>query len=185
MATLRLWHDSQMNHRLVTLARESIKRHLAGEPAAQTIAEDPDPLPWGVFVSLHEPGPAGAEGPLRGCIGSLDLDATCLEREIERVAVSSATADPRFRPLRPDEVDSLEVTVYLINPPESVEGPEDLDPQEFGVIVTDGRGRRGLLLPAIAGIDTPERQIEVAMRKAGLEPSDEVRIERFTADIFH
>jgi AmmeMemoRadiSam system protein A len=174
-----------MKHRLVTLAREAIKRHLAGETGAQTIAEGSGPLPWGVFVSLHEPAPPGAEGPLRGCIGSLDLDATSLEREVERVAVSSATADPRFRPLRPDEVYALEVTVYLLNPPEVVDGPDDLDPQEFGVIVTGGRGRRGLLLPAIAGIDTPERQVEVAMRKAGLEQRDDVRIERFTADILH
>lgn len=185
MGSLRLWHDSQMKHRLVALARESIKRHLAGVSAAQTISEGSDPLPWGVFVSLHEPGPPGAEGPLRGCIGSLDLDATSLEREVERVAVSSATADPRFRPLLPDEVDALEITVYLLHPPEVVDGADDLDPQRFGVIVTGGRGRRGLLLPGIAGIDNPERQIEVAIRKAGLEQRDEVRIERFTADILH
>jgi len=174
-----------MKHRLVTLAKEAIKRHLAGETGAQPIADDPNPLPWGVFVSLHDPGPPGEEGPLRGCIGSLDLDATSLEREVERVAVSCATADPRFRPLRLAEVDDLEVTVYLLNPPEIIDGPEDLDPQEFGVIVTGGRGRRGLLLPAIAGIETPERQIEVAMHKAGLELGDQVQIERFTADILH
>lgn len=47
------------------------------------------------------------------------------------------------------------------------------------MIVTKG-GRRGLLLPNLDGIDTAEKQIAVAKRKAGIgEDEPGVKLERF------
>lgn len=99
------------------------------------------------------------------------------------MAVSSATTDPRFAPLTLAEIENLDVTVYLLDPPEEVEGPTDLDPGKFGIIVTGRRGRKALLLPDLPGLDTAERQLEAARRKAGLGANDEVSIQRFTARI--
>ena len=57
---------------------------------------------------------------------------------------------------------------------------EDLDPAIFGVIVEDESGsRRGLLLPALEGIDTVEKQVEIAARKAGIAPGRPLRLMRF------
>ena len=146
---------------------------------------DSDPPPSGVFVSLHEPaGPGQVEGPLRGCIGSIRAREPSVRREIARSAVAAAVSDPRFPPLEPGEVDNLEVTVYLLGDPEPIEGPDQLDPQRFGVIV-EGRGRTGLLLPAIEGITTVDQQIGIARRKAGLSPDDPISLSRFTAEIIH
>ena len=167
------------------IARDSIARHVAGRPRIPRHLEDSGPVPWGVFVSLHGPAGETAEGPLRGCIGSLDLHSTSVEKEVAKVAVSSATSDPRFPPLGADEIGDLAITVYLLHTPETVGGPEDLDPRRFGIIVTGRGGRRGLLLPALPGIDDPEQQLDLATRKAGLSPGSKITIERFTADILH
>lgn len=174
-----------MAHPLVEVALEAIRNHLEGEKVQPDEDEGTDALPWGIFVSLYEPGTGDREGPLRGCIGSLNLTGTSLLQEVRRVAVSSATTDPRFRPMRLNEVDELDVAVYLLDEPETVDGPADLDPDKYGVIVTGRGGRSGLLLPAIPGIDSPEHQLELATRKAGLSPGSKTTIERFTAVILH
>jgi len=60
---------------------------------------------------------------------------------------------------------------------------DDLDPHAYGVIVEDPTGvRRGLLLPNLEGIDTPDRQVEIASRKAGIPPGAEIKLWRFRAD---
>ena len=47
----------------------------------------------------------------------------------------------------------------------------DLDPAVYGVIVEDESGlARGLLLPAIEGVDTARKQVDIAARKAGIPP---------------
>lgn len=39
--------------------------------------------------------------------------------------------------------------------------------------------RRGLLLPDLDGVDTPEEQIAIAKRKAGIGPEESVKLYRF------
>jgi AMMECR1 domain-containing protein len=59
---------------------------------------------------------------------------------------------------------------------------DDLDPSIYGVIVEDKAGvRRGLLLPNLKGIETAAEQVEIASRKAGIRPEDEIRLWRFRA----
>lgn len=54
----------------------------------------------------------------------------------------------------------------------------DLDAKKYGVIVEKG-ARRGLLLPDLDGVDTPEEQIAIAKRKAGIGKDETVRLYRF------
>ena len=46
------------------------------------------------------------------------------------------------------------------------------------MIVSKG-WKRGLLLPNLDGVNTPEQQISIALKKAGIHPSEEYTIERF------
>lgn len=39
--------------------------------------------------------------------------------------------------------------------------------------------RRGLLLPDLDGVDTPEEQIAIAKRKAGIGKNEKVKLYRF------
>ncbi|MBN2175561.1 MAG: AmmeMemoRadiSam system protein A [Bacteroidales bacterium] len=136
----------------------------------------------GCFVSLHKP-----DGELRGCIGTIEPCEKNLYFEIIRNAVSSAFSDSRFEPLTDFEMENLEISVDVLTVPEEIESPDDLDPQIFGLIVTDNRNKRAVLLPGIPGIDTIEKQIRIVKRKAGLSQSDdnELYYFRFTSTRFH
>jgi hypothetical protein len=60
-----------------------------------------------------------------------------------------------------------------------VESERDLDPARFGVVVQDGNGRHGLLLPEVPGIDSARLQIDVARKKAGIDANAKVTLRRF------
>jgi AMMECR1 domain-containing protein len=92
--------------------------------------------------------------------------------------VSAGTRDPRFWPVQPEELSEIVYSVDVLGKPEPVKGLEDLDPKRYGVIVS-ARGRRGLLLPDLEGIDSAEEQVAIAKQKAGLGPGDDVKLERF------
>lgn len=126
----------------------------------------------GVFVSLKK------EGQLRGCIGTIAPTSESIAREIQRNAVEAAFHDPRFAPLERNEFDKLSVSVDVLSTPEPIAGPSELDPLNYGVIVTKGK-RRGLLLPNLAGVDTAEQQINIAKSKAGIDSDDGIFLERF------
>lgn len=142
------------------------------------VVEPPDPLPEGmqgragVFCTLHK------RGQLRGCIGTTEPTRRNIAEEIIFNAIAAAVRDPRFEPVAPHELDDIVYSVDVLSPPEPVSGPEELDPQRYGVIVRNG-GRVGLLLPNLEGINTVEEQISIARRKAGIGLNAPVELERF------
>ncbi len=126
----------------------------------------------GVFVSIKE------NGSLRGCIGTICAVQTSVAEEIIENAISAACRDPRFLPIRQEELDELVISVDVLGDAETVDAPDKLDVRRYGVIVTKG-SKRGLLLPNLDGIDTVEEQIAVAKRKAGIGEAEAVTLERF------
>jgi AmmeMemoRadiSam system protein A/AmmeMemoRadiSam system protein B len=121
-------------------------------------------------------------GDLRGCIGTIEPVKDTLAEELIANAVSAATLDPRFPPVRADELPALKYSVDVLSQSEPTT-IENLDPNVYGVIVEDAKGiRRGLLLPHLEGIDTAARQVEIASRKAGIPLGAEVKLWRFRAD---
>lgn len=70
-----------------------------------------------------------------------------------RNAISASTHDPRFPPVRKDELSSLVYSVDVLSPARPVSDKSMLDVLRYGVIVTSGC-RRGLLLPNLEGVDT-------------------------------
>jgi AmmeMemoRadiSam system protein A/AmmeMemoRadiSam system protein B len=131
------------------------------------------------FVSLKT-----SSGDLRGCIGTIEPAKDTLAEEIVANAISAATNDPRFEPVREAELSNLRYSVDVLFPFEPAT-MEELDPAVFGVIVEDESGsRRGLLLPDIPGIVDAQQQVEIAARKAGIAPSDPVKLYRFKVERF-
>ncbi|MDR0347649.1 MAG: AmmeMemoRadiSam system protein A, partial [Coriobacteriales bacterium] len=126
----------------------------------------------GAFVSFHK----GAD--LRGCIGTISATCDNIFEEICRNTVSAADSDPRFPAIRLDEAPALSCSVDILGPTEPVADEAELDAQRYGVIVSKGF-RRGLLLPALEGVDSPAEQIAIALRKAGIAPSESYALERF------
>lgn len=126
----------------------------------------------GAFVSLH------MDGRLRGCIGTIAPTRENVAWEIVQNAVSACSRDPRFPPVEAGELEELEYSVDVLGKPEPVDSPDQLDPKRYGVIVSAGH-RRGLLLPDLDGVDTAERQLEIAQEKGGISPGEPYQIERF------
>lgn len=159
----------------VVLARTVIEEYvLTGKKAAvpNNFPNEALTKKAGVFVSLKK------HGELRGCIGTISATEDSIAKEIIRNAISASTQDPRFPPVRPDELPALVYSVDVLGDKEEISSPEELDVKRYGVIVSSG-GRRGLLLPNLEGVDTVREQIEIAMRKAGIRKGERIKLERF------
>lgn len=159
----------------VRLARKSLESYILDH----RIIDIPDGLSAeltetqaGAFVSIHE------NGQLRGCIGTIGPTKDCVAEEIIHNAISAATRDPRFRPIKASELPFLEISVDVLGETEDIASEDELDVRRYGVIVTKG-GKRGLLLPNLDGVDTVAQQIAIAKQKAGIKPSEEVSLQRF------
>ena len=126
----------------------------------------------GAFVSLK------IAGQLRGCIGTISPTKPTLLEEILTNAVSAAVEDPRFSPVREDELERLTVSVDVLGEPEPISSLDQLDVRRYGVIVSRGH-KRGLLLPDLEGVDTPDRQVGIALQKAGIGIKEPYKMERF------
>jgi len=117
--------------------------------------------PRACFVSIKK------DGELRGCIGTIEPQRQNLGDEIIQNTVSAAASDPRFPPVCEGELAQLTLSVDVLTPPVKAT-MSDLDPKKYGVIVQQGY-LKGVLLPDLPGVDTPEDQLRIAAQKAGID----------------
>lgn len=101
----------------------------------------------GVFVTLTK------NNDLRGCIGHPYADSL-LKHAIADSALSAALRDPRFPPVKKEELNDIKVEVTILTKPYLVDvPPKDLPSSikvgKHGLIVKSGY-RQGLLLPQVA-----------------------------------
>jgi len=167
---------------IITAREPSPLMKLARETVESYVREGkPPPLPEltpemrekaGVFVSIHK------FDELRGCIGTIEPQMQNIAEEIITNAISSATRDPRFPPISPDELDELTYNVDVLTRPEPIESKDQLDPRKYGAIV-EAEWRRGLLLPDLEGVDTVAYQLDICRQKAGISPDEPVKLYRF------
>ena len=101
----------------------------------------------GVFVTLNN------RGGLRGCIG-VALPEKKLYQSLVDAAISSATEDPRFPPVKYEELDEITFEVTVLTPPiqvkvgDPLEYPSKIRVGRDGLIVKWEYGS-GLLLPQV------------------------------------
>lgn len=163
-------------HPLVQLAKDTIENYVRNGKIVQPPKELTPEMEKraGTFVSLHK------HGMLRGCIGTIEPTQANVAQEVIQNAISSATRDPRFPPITPEELADLDIKVDVLGEPEPVENVGELDPKRYGVIVQSARDwRKGLLLPDLEGVDTVEYQVDIAHRKAGIRPGEPIKLYRF------
>jgi AmmeMemoRadiSam system protein A len=173
-------------HPYPRLARLAVSRHLASPPG--TVAEEEAraisvaPSLWterkACFVSIKTKA-----GVLRGCIGTILPTRANLCMEIIGNAVAAATQDSRFPAMISGELSQVTFSVDVLSLPEPVADPKELDPAVWGVIVSKGN-QRGLLLPALEGVNTVEQQIAIAAHKGGIKDVTGAVIQRFSVTRF-
>ena len=170
-----IWTFYREKDEYVELAKKSIEYYLKNHKSMEIPTNLPKELleeKRGVFVSIHK------FGQLRGCIGTFLPTRENIAKEIIENAISSSTLDPRFPPIKEEELKDLEINVDVLTTPEFISSKEELNPKKYGVIVSKGY-RRGLLLPDLDGVDTVEEQISIAKRKASIEDEEKVELQRF------
>ena len=173
--------ERQDSNALTALVRQTVETFVReGRVIEKPSSEDPM-LKERVacFVSIKTD-----EGSLRGCIGTIEPAKDTLAEELITNAISSATRDPRFPPVRLTELSHLRYSVDVLSTPEPAKF-EELNPKVYGVIVEEEGGwRRGLLLPDLQGVDTARQQVDIAARKAGLAPETPLKLFRFRVERF-
>ncbi len=120
----------------------------------------------GVFVTLKK------GGRLRGCIGHIMGRMPLYEGVVEN-AINSAANDTRFPPVRPDELDDIDIEISVLTPFKEVPGPDDFVPGKHGIYIKKGF-RSAVFLPQVAseqGWDRAETFRNLCM-KAGLPPDE-------------
>jgi len=167
---------------LLELARRAIgqsvllQKPLADIPDTGIFAQS-----CGAFVTLH------VRGRLRGCIGIVEAYGP-LGTIIAHCAEGAALHDPRFPPVRADELDQLQIEISLLSAPEPVLA-EQIEIGRHGLLVSQ-HGRRGLLLPQVATEHrlTREQFLEETCHKAGLPPKawqdPATEVHAFTCEVF-
>ena len=158
----------------VTLAVRAVRHYLATGSILSCPEDLPDELKIqaGAFVSIKK------HKRLRGCIGSILPQSNRLAEEIIQNAISAATRDPRFPPIRPQELPELDFSVDVLTQPEKIKSKSALDCKRYGIIIKN-REKQGVLLPNLEGIESVEEQIRICRKKAGLKPDDPIDIYRF------
>jgi AmmeMemoRadiSam system protein A len=175
--------DDHEKRELLRIARATLKEFMSsgrippGAPHRKSMTD-----PAGVFVTLH----TGKE--LRGCIGTI-VEGQPLYKAIQEMAIAAATRDPRFKPVKAEEVAGLTIELSVLGERRPIRSPDEIRVGDHGLCITAG-GRRGLLLPQVAvehGWDATaflDRTCEKAGLPVGAWKDDGVIVEVFTAQVF-
>ena len=180
---------------LVKIARQAIVEYYN----AKSVLPIPDEvseqlfLKCGVFVTLNTERRGRKE--LRGCIGYPYPSKPLVEATIH-AAIDSAFRDPRFAPVRPEEMSNILIEVSILTQPShiAVETPGDyvraIKIGRDGLIIERGLSK-GLLLPQVPvewEWDTEEFLAHCCM-KAGLTPDmwlvEGTNVYRFSCVLFY
>lgn len=174
----------------VKIARTVVECHVSGQKAPEFKVPEKFKRNSGVFVTLTT-YPANE---LRGCIGYPEPIMPLIDA-LKDSAVSACSKDPRFPPVRPNELKHIRVETSLLTPPEEMRVGKPKEYVDKVMVGEDGlivqrSWARGLLLPQVPvewSWDAEEFLCQTCI-KAGLMPDawlqEGTKIFRFQAEVF-
>lgn len=119
----------------------------------------------GAFVTLT------INGQLRGCIGNFSANQPLWEA-VKDMSLAAAFDDPRFSPLKKEELKEVEIEISVLSPRKKISSYQEIVMGKHGVYIErDGRG--GTFLPQVAEEFNNDRDAFLAalcLHKAGLPP---------------
>ena len=175
---------------LVKTARTAVTEFLSNGKRIKLESEDEKKFSFnsGVFVTLNN-----ADG-LRGCIG-FPMPDKKLSHGIIDAAIAAATEDPRFSPVKTNELNDIVFEVTVLTPPVEITVTDPMEYLEKIKVGRDGLIIRnsfssGLLLPQVPveyGWNV-EEFLQHTCEKAGLEKdtwkNEKVKIEKFEGIVY-
>jgi len=128
---------------LLGIARKTIEEYIQSGKTPEFNVEDPLlKEKRGVFVTLHR------KGMLRGCIGYI-MPLEELYKAVSKMAIESSTGDPRFPPVRSEELNEIKIEISVLTVPERIKSVDEIELGKHGVIVKKGY-HQGVFLPQVA-----------------------------------
>ncbi len=179
--------DKELNARekavLLAIARKAIDSWISTQqPYIEPREEKALNMRNGCFVTIKE------QGRLRGCIGNFSSELP-LFREVSEMAVASASKDPRFYPLKEEDLGEITLEISVLSPLKKIEDIAEIEVGRHGIYLEKGY-YRGVLLPQVAtehGWDC-ETFLKQTCVKAGLPTeawrADDAEIYIFSAQVF-
>ena len=180
--------DRELNDKekqiLLAIARKAVENQVrTGTPYIEPREEMALNVRSGCFVSIRQ------AGKLRGCIGNFQSELP-LFREVAEMAAASAMKDPRFYPMKEEDLSNFTLEISVLSPLRKIEDIGEIEVGRHGIYLEKGF-YRGVLLPQVAieyGWDR-ETFLSQTCVKAGLPTeawsSDDTEIYVFSAEIFH
>jgi len=176
--------NEQQKKRLLEIARKTMNEYVNSGKRLDFKEEEPILLKnMGAFVTIHK------QGKLRGCIGNI-IAQQPLYLTVRDMAIETATADPRFPAVSPDELKDIDIEISVLTQPKQVESIDEIKLGVHGVIVKKGYAS-GVFLPQVAtetGWTREEFLSNLCAHKAGLNPSawkdKDTKLYSFTAQVF-
>jgi AmmeMemoRadiSam system protein A len=174
--------DADDQRFLLTLARKSLEeflktgKHRRPEPSPNKLSAK-----RGAFVTLK------VDDQLRGCIG-YPLPLKPLAETVAEMAVTAASQDYRFLPLKLEELPRTKIEISVLTLPRPIRDVKEIEVGRHGIIVTKGIAK-GLLLPQVPGEYgwDLETYLRHGCLKAGLDEDEWQKgatIEVFEAQVF-
>lgn len=172
--------DPEDRRTLGRIAEEGVQAAVQGRPAPELGELSPRlKQRGGAFVTLTE------LGRLRGCMGRLESESVA--SAVASAARMAAQSDPRFDPLRPDDLARIELEISVLGPFEAISSPDEFEPGRHGLLLSSG-WHRGLLLPQVASKYALGRLefLQALAEKAGLPPDGwrGATLQRFGVEAF-
>ncbi len=165
------------------IARAVVENKARGKAVPEFLVESPILKEnRGAFVTIHK------RGQLRGCIGYIEGHGP-LHKTIEDMAEAAAFRDPRFSPVKENELPELEFEISVLTPLKRIKDVDEVQVGKHGIYIKKG-WFSGLLLPQVATEYGWDRQtfLEHTCQKAGLPPNawkeKDTEIYIFSADVF-
>ena len=167
---------------LTEIAREAITSFLEKEatPSYESVSPRLQEK-RGCFVCVK------IDGKLRGCIGNFTSDKPLYEL-VQEMAISAATRDPRFYPMKKKDLTQFDLEISVLSPLRKITSIEDIQVGVHGLYI-EKNFARGVLLPQVAveyGWDRNTFLSQTSI-KAGMNPDDwkeGADIYVFSADVF-
>jgi uncharacterized protein len=168
---------------LLTIARQAIESAVrTGQVQVEPREEKSLNQRKGCFVTIRN------TGKLRGCIGNFQSELP-LFKEVAEIAAASATKDPRFYPMKEDDLTNYSLEISVLSPLQKIEDISEIEIGRHGIYLEKSY-YRGVLLPQVATEQGWDRAtfLKQTCVKAGLPTEawqdDDAEIYIFSAQVF-